>query len=73
MEKNYWDQPVDSDIKPYEEIRKLKTRQGENYTTGCSLDFDYIKNHYILTTFDLRRQKEIDAHPKAIQQIELVV
>ena len=71
-QKNYWDQPVDSDIKPYEEIRKLTTRQGEDYTTGCSLDYDYIKNHYILIIFDLRRQKELDVHPKAIQQIELV-
>ena len=27
-----------SDIKRYEEIRKLTTRQGEYYTTGCLLD-----------------------------------
>ena len=25
MEKNFYDQPVDSDIKRYEEIRKLTT------------------------------------------------
>ena len=29
------DESVDSDIKQYEEIRKLSTRQRENYTTGC--------------------------------------
>ena len=33
--KNFHDQPIDSDIKRYEEIRKLTTRQREEYTTGC--------------------------------------
>ena len=36
------------------------------YTTGCLLDYDYIKNHYRLILVDLSRQKEIDAYPKAI-------
>ena len=44
--KNFFDQPIDSDIKRYEEIRKLTTEQSEDYTTGCLLDYDYIKNHY---------------------------
>ena len=41
--KNFCDQAVDSDIKQFEEIRKLTTGQGEDYTTGCLLDYDYIK------------------------------
>ena len=65
--KNFYDQAIDSDIKRYEEIRKLITQQGEDYTTGCLLDYDYIKNHYRLI-----RQKELDADAKAIQQIEFV-
>ena len=36
------------------------------------LDYDYIKNHYRLIAVDLSRQKELDADPKAIQQIEFV-
>ena len=44
--KNLYDQQNDSDIKRYEEIRKLKTGQGEDYTTGYLLDYDYIKEHY---------------------------
>ena len=44
--KNIKDQPIDSDIKRYKEIRKLTTGQGEDYTTGCLLDYDYIKNYY---------------------------
>ena len=42
-------------------MRNLTTGQGENYTTGCFLDYDYIKNHYRLITADLSRQKELDA------------
>ena len=30
------------------------------------------KNHYRLIAVDLSRQKELDADPKAIQQIEFV-
>ena len=33
-EKNFYDQVIDSDIKRYEEIKKLTTDQGEDYTTG---------------------------------------
>ena len=47
--KNFYDQPMDSDIKRYEEIRKLKTRQDEVYTTGYLLDYEYVKNHYKVT------------------------
>ena len=43
--KNFCDQPFDSDIKWYEEIRKLTTRKGEDYTTACLLDYEYMKNH----------------------------
>ena len=32
----------------------------------------YIKNHYRLIAADLNRQKERDANPKAIQQIEFI-
>ena len=70
--KNFYHQPINSDIKRYKEIRKLTTGQGEDYTTGCLLDYDYIKNHYRLIAVDLSRQKEVDADPKAIQQIKFV-
>ena len=56
----------------YDEVRKLTTGQGENYTTEWLLDYEYFRNHYKLTTIDLSRQKKLDADPKAIQQIEVV-
>ena len=67
MEKNFSDQAIDSDIKRYEEIRKLTTEEGGNYTTGWLLDYNYIKNHYRLIAIDLRRQKELDADAKAVK------
>ena len=44
--KNFYDQPIDSDIKQSEETGKLTTRQGEHYSNGCLLDYDHIKNYY---------------------------
>ena len=59
-------------MKRHDEIRKITTGQGRDYTTGCLLDYDYIKSHYRLIIIDLSRRKELDADPKAIQQIEFV-
>ena len=59
-------------MKRYEEIRKLTTGQGEDYTTGSLLDYDYIKSKYKLIAVDLSRQNKLDVDPKVIQQIEVV-
>ena len=69
-EKNDYNQAIDSDIKRYEEVRKLKTGQVEDYTTWCFLDYDYIKNHYRLIAVDLSIQKELES--KVIQETEFV-
>ena len=44
--------------------------KGEDYTTGSLLDFNYFDKHYKLVAVDLSKQKELDADPRAIQQIE---
>ena len=44
--------------------------KGEDYTTGSLLDYNYFKKHYKLVAADLSKQKELDADPRAIQQIE---
>ena len=46
--KNVFDQPAKSDIKTYENIRKVTTDQGDDYTTGCLLDYNYFIKHYEL-------------------------
>ena len=44
--------------------------KGEDYTTGSLLDYDYFNKHYKLVAVDLSKPKELDADPRAIQQIE---
>ena len=68
MKKKNNDQPIDSYIKQYKEIRKLRTGQGEDYTIGCLLDYDYIKNYYRLRAVNLTRQKDADPNSAIIQQ-----
>ena len=67
-DKNFLDQPIDSDIKWYDERRNLTTEQNEDYATGCLLDYEYFESHYRLIAVDLRGQKELNADSKAIQQ-----
>ena len=38
--KNFFNQPVKNDIKAYEKIRKITTGQGDDYTSGCLLDYN---------------------------------
>ena len=53
----------------YDNIRKIATGQGNNYTTGCLLDYPYFKNTYKMIAVDLSKQQALDADPRAIQQI----
>ena len=69
--RNFYDNPSESDIEKYRELKKVMIGKGEDYTTGSLLDFDYFKKHYKLVTVDLSKQKELDADPRAIQQIEI--
>ena len=55
--------------KTYENIRKVAIGDGDDYTTGCILDYAYFKENYKLIAIDLSRKQELDAHPRAIQQI----
>ena len=54
--KKFYGPVIDSDTKRYKEIRELTTGKGKDYTTGCLLDYEYIKNHYELRAIDLSRQ-----------------
>ena len=43
--------------------------QENEYTTGCSLNFAYLKNNYRLIVADLSKQKAWDPDSRAIQQV----
>ena len=68
--RNFYDNPIDSDIEKYRELKKVMIGKGEDYATGSLLDFNYFDKHYKLVAVDLSKQKELDADPRAIQQIE---
>ena len=67
--RNFFDQPINSMSKTYENIRKIAAGKGDDYTTGCLLDYSYFKENYKMIAVDLSRQNDLDADPRAIQQI----
>ena len=67
--KNFFDQPINSMTKTYENIRKIATGQGDDHTTGCLLDYSYFKDYYKMIATDVSKQKSLDADLRAIQQI----
>ena len=67
--RNFYDQPINDIIKQYDEVRKVSTGYGDDYTTGCLLDYAYFKDNYRLIAVDLSKQKALDADPRAIEQI----
>ena len=62
--RNSLDQPIKNDKRTYDDnIRKIATGQGDDYTTGCLLDYPHFKEQDDSTRLDP------DADPKANQQI----
>ena len=50
-------------------ITKTLIDQGDDYTTGCLLDYNYLRKYYKMIAINLSQQQALDADPKAIQQI----
>ena len=67
--ENFYDQPINDSIKQYDEIRKISTGQGDDYTTGCLLDFAYFEKNCRSITADLSKEKALDTDSRTIQQI----
>ena len=67
--RNFYDQLINDSIMQYNEVRKVSTAQGDDYMTGCLLDFAYFKKNYRLIATELSKQKVLDADLRVIQQI----
>ena len=65
--RNFYNQQINGIIKQYDEIRKISTGYGDDYATGCLLNYTYFKDNYRLIAVDLSKQKALDADPRAIQ------
>ena len=68
--RNFYDQPVNDLIRQYGEIRKTAAGQGNYYTGGCLIDYQYFKDHENLIVIDLSRKRELDPDSRAIKQTE---
>ena len=55
--KNFFDQSINNDFKTYENIRKIATGKGDDYTTGCLLDYHYFEEKCKMIVINLRKQQ----------------
>ena len=53
--ENFFDQPIKYSKVTYEKIRKVATGKGDDYTTGCLLDYPYFRDSYKMIAVDLSR------------------
>ena len=63
-----WQNIFDQKIRTSDDIRKVATGQGDDYRTGCLIDYNYFKNYYKMIAMDLSKQA-FDGDPKAMLQI----
>ena len=67
--RTFFDRPINSTGKAYENIRRIATGKGDDYTIGCLLGYPYFIENYKMIAIDLSRQNKLDADPRAIRQI----
>ena len=67
--RKFYDQPINDLIKQYDEVRKVSTGHGDDYTTVCLLNFACFEKNYSLIAADLSKWKTLDADSRAIEQI----
>ena len=56
--QTFFDQPLRNNLMTYDIIWEIATGQGDNYTAGCLLDYNYFKKYYKMMPIDLSKQQE---------------
>ena len=59
--ENFFDQPIKNNRVTYDNIRKIATGQGDDYSTGCLVDYPYFADTYKMIAVDLSKQQALDA------------
>ena len=54
-EKHFFDQPVKNNLRTYDNIRKIETGKGDDYTTSCLLYCTYFNKYYNMIAVDLSK------------------
>ena len=67
--ESFFDQPIKNSKVTYENIRKIASGQGDDYTTGYLLDYPYFKDSCKMIAVDLSKQQALDADHRGNQQI----
>ena len=62
-------QPVKNDLATYDNIKKIAVGQGDDYTTGCLLDYNYFKDYFKIIAIDWSKQQTLDSDLKVMKQI----
>ena len=68
--QNFFDQPVKSNIRTYNNILKIGTGQADDYATSYLLFYPCFNEHYKMIAIDVNKQQALNADPKAKQQID---
>ena len=61
--KNFFEQPINSKLKKYENVSKIATGKGDDYTTGCLLDYSYFKESYKMIAIEFSKEQALDTDP----------
>ena len=69
INRRNFDQPVKHKLMTHDSVQKIAAGQGDDYTTGCLLAYNYFKNCYKVIAIDLSKQQALDADLKARHQI----
>ena len=69
MGKTFFDQPVKSNIKTFDNIEKIAIGLEDDYTTACIIAYPYFKDHYMIAAIDVTKKQAFNAGPKTTQQI----
>ena len=67
--QNILNQPVKNNLRTYDNIPKIETGQGDDYTTGCLLGYDYFNKYYKMIPIGFSKGQALESDPKLIQQI----
>ena len=70
--RNFFDKPIRNDLKSYDNIRKIATGQGDDYTTGCLRDYPYFIKYYKLIAIEKANNKLVLLGKKVQECIPLL-
>ena len=63
---SHFQQPINSELETYKNIRKVAAGKRDDYRTGCSLDYSYFEKNYKMIAIIVSKQQALDTDPRVI-------